>query len=235
MMDLTFDRVRFRLGTTDFAFDGSVPPGSLTALTGPSGAGKSTLINLIAGFDRPDSGRILAGGRDLGTLFPGKRPLSLIFQDHNLFAHLTIEANVGLGINPALRLSAAERHAVGTALEQVGLAGFGPRLPASLSGGERQRAAFARALVRHRPILLADEPFAALDPDLRIAMGNLMRDLATEARMTVLFVSHDDDEVLRLATHRLHVMHGRIALSGEPDAVAAALRRGKSSSAAEMP
>lgn len=204
--------VRLRLGNAGFEFDCRLPGGAVTAVTGPSGSGKTTLLNLVAGFETPDAGRVLIGGRDVTGLHPSERPVSLVFQDNNLFAHLDLMSNVGLGISPSLKLSAADRAAVSTALERVGLGGFEKRLPGTLSGGERQRAAFARALVRRKPVLLLDEPFAALDPDLRAAMSALLLTLHRETGNTVLIVTHDPQEVRRSADHVLFLDHGRIAV-----------------------
>ena len=118
------DKVAFRYpGGTPMLFDGVATGGAITALMGPSGSGKSTLLNLVAGFEMPESGRILIGGRDVATLPPAGRPVSMVFQENNLFAHLTVEKNVGLGISPGLRLSTEQRAAVAEALGRTGLAG----------------------------------------------------------------------------------------------------------------
>ncbi|MCM2293328.1 ATP-binding cassette domain-containing protein [Allorhizobium sp. BGMRC 0089] len=196
---ITLDHVGLRRGETDFAFDGDMAAGRITAITGASGAGKSTLLNLIAGFVQPSHGHVRIGGEDMTRLLPGKRPISLIFQEHNLFAHLDLMTNIGLGIDPSLKLTGEERKSVSQALERVGLAGFEKRKPGSLSGGEKQRAAFARSLVRRRPVLLLDEPFAALDPALRADMADLLIDLHRETGNTVVLVTHDHREVERLA------------------------------------
>ncbi len=205
--------VELRLGTHDFRFDCALPQGKIIAVAGPSGSGKSTFLNLLAGFEQPDRGRILLAGQDVTGKHPAERPVSLVFQDNNLFAHLDLFTNIGLGISPSLRLSTRDRQRVSEALARVGLAGFEPRKPGTLSGGERQRAAFARALVRDKPILLLDEPFAALDPGLRSGMVELLKTLHRETRNTVLIVSHDPAEVRRLADHAVFVDGGKIALS----------------------
>lgn len=142
------DNVRLRLGTQDFDLDCGFPQGQVTAVVGASGSGKSTLLNLVAGFEAPDAGRVVIGRRDMTALDPSERPVSSIFQDNNLFAHLDIFTNVALGVSPGLKLQAEDRKSIGVALARVGLAGFDKRLPGTLSGGERQRAALARALVR---------------------------------------------------------------------------------------
>ena len=210
---ITLDGVRLRLGTQDFDFDTVLPAGRIIAVTGPSGSGKTTLLNLLAGFETPDRGRVVLAGHDVTALHPSERPVSLVFQDNNLFSHLDLFTNIGLGISPRFALSSADRDRISAALARVGLAGFEKRLPPSLSGGERQRAAFARALVRNRPVLLLDEPFAALDPSLRQSMAALLQTLHDDTGNTVLLVTHDPAEVRRLADHALFVSQGRIALS----------------------
>ncbi|SME98362.1 thiamine transport system ATP-binding protein [Xaviernesmea oryzae] len=209
---IVLEKVELRLGTRDFRFDCALPAGAVTAVTGPSGSGKSTLLNLVAGFETPDRGRVVIAGDDATDKHPSERPVSLIFQDNNLFTHLDLFTNVGLGISPSLKLSAEDWKAISEALVRVGLGGFDKRMPGTLSGGERQRAAFARTLVRRKPVLLMDEPFAALDPGLRLSMANLLLDLHRETRNTVLIVTHDPDEVGRLAEHAVFIDHGRILL-----------------------
>jgi thiamine transport system ATP-binding protein len=206
---IVLDHVELTLGTTAFRFDCRLQGGAITAIAGPSGAGKSTLLNLVAGFEQPHVGHIMLAGMDHTRSHPSERPVSLVFQDHNLFAHLDIFTNVALGVSPSMRLTDADRQSIADALNRVGLAGFGPRMPGSLSGGERQRAAFARALVRKRPILLLDEPFASLDPELRIQMADLLVALHRETGNTVVIVTHDRDEIRRVADRVLLVEHGR--------------------------
>jgi thiamine transport system ATP-binding protein len=210
--DIVLDKVELGLGSQHFRFDCTLPGGAITAITGPSGAGKSTLLNLLAGFEIPDRGRVLMGSTDVSGTHPSQRPVSLVFQDNNLFAHLDVFTNVALGIHPSLKLKETHRHAVLLALQRVGLDGFAKRMPGTLSGGERQRAAFARALVRQKPVLLLDEPFAALDPGLRISMAKLLLDLHRETANTVVIVTHDPQEVARLADHAVFVENGVVAL-----------------------
>jgi thiamine transport system ATP-binding protein len=205
---LELDHVRFHYEDMDMAFDLAVPAGALTALIGPSGAGKTTILNLIAGFERAASGAIRIDGRDVSALPAAMRPVTMVFQEHNLFAHLDVATNVGLGISPALRLKPADRDRVAAALARVGLEGFEQRLPGQLSGGERQRVALARCLVRDRPVLLLDEPFAALGPALRREMLDLIADIHRERAMTVLLVTHQPDDARRIASHTAFVHAG---------------------------
>jgi thiamine transport system ATP-binding protein len=211
------DNITLKLGNQDFAFDCGFERGKVTAVVGPSGSGKSTLLNLVAGFEAPDVGRVLIDGQDMHGLDPSERPVSLIFQDNNLFAHLDIFTNVGLGVNPSLKLSQNEKTSVKTALARVGLAGFEKRLPSSMSGGERQRAALARALVRKRSLMLLDEPFAALDPGLRAGMAGLLKDLHGEMKNTILLVTHHPDDIRRLAQSVVFLSAGRILYKGSVD------------------
>lgn len=185
--------------------------GSVTAILGPSGSGKSTLLNLVAGFLTPDAGEVLIEGRDVTVLPPARRGLSMVFQDNNLFAHLDIATNIGLGLDPALRLDRERRGRIAEALARVGLAGYERRLPGTLSGGERQRVALARAFARRAPLLLLDEPFDGLGPGLAADMVALMLEIREEVGATVLMVTHDPDEARSAADQVLFIDRGRIA------------------------
>ncbi|MEM1352959.1 MAG: ATP-binding cassette domain-containing protein, partial [Pseudomonadota bacterium] len=158
---LEFQDVRIVQGTFTLLADFTVPAGRKVAVIGPSGAGKSTLLAALGGFVPLARGRILCGGEDISETPPGARPLSMLFQDSNLFPHLTVRQNVGLGVNARLRLSADEMSQVDEALARVGLAGFEARRPGALSGGQQSRVALARVLVQRNPVLLLDEPFSA--------------------------------------------------------------------------
>lgn len=195
---LHLDHLSLVQGTFRLSADWVAEPGSRIAVMGPSGSGKSTLLSALAGFLEPESGRILWDGQDLASVPPGERPVTILFQDQNLFPHLTIAQNLGLGLRPDLRLSAVDRERVETALARVGLEGLGPRRPAQLSGGQASRAALARALLRARPILLLDEPFAALGPALRTEMLGLVREVADETGALVMMVTHDPKDALAL-------------------------------------
>ncbi|WEX09709.1 thiamine ABC transporter ATP-binding protein [Chelativorans sp. AA-79] len=201
-------------GGTSMRFNLSVAPSEIVALMGPSGSGKSTLLNLVAGFEQPDSGRLLIGGEDVTHRPPFERPVSMVFQENNLFGHLTVEQNVGLGRSPSLRLSDDDRAAIGEALTRTGLGGKEKRLPQALSGGERQRVALARVLVRRRPVLLLDEPFASLGPALRDEMLELVAELHRDQVMTVLMATHDPHDAERLSETIVFVENGVIAGTG---------------------
>ncbi|MDX8479278.1 thiamine ABC transporter ATP-binding protein [Mesorhizobium sp. VK24D] len=211
---VTLDDVSFSYGEASFCFDAEFAAARITAIMGPSGSGKSTLLNLVAGFESPGAGKVLIGGVDVGTTPPSARPVSMVFQENNLFAHLSVEGNVGLGRSPTLKLTAADRHAVAQALARVGLAGKEKRLPRELSGGERQRVALARVLLRDRPVLLLDEPFASLGPALRDDMLDLVAGIHAERRMTVLFVTHQPEDARRIGQDLAFLDEGRIAAMG---------------------
>lgn len=184
-----------------------VPTGAKVAVIGPSGAGKSTLLMALAGFV-PHGGRVSWDGQDIAALAPGDRPLSILFQDQNLFPHLTLAQNLGLGLSPRLKLTAADHARIETTLARVGLGDMGSRKPAQLSGGQLGRAALARALLRARPILLLDEPFAALGPALKAEMLDLVTETANETGATVLMVTHDPADARRFADLTVLVADG---------------------------
>jgi len=211
--DIALEKVLFDYGSAPMLFDVTLSGGITTAIIGPSGSGKSTILNLIAGFEIPDSGRILVGGKDVTSLSPAERPVTMVFQDNNLFAHLTVRRNVSIGLDRKTHRGASES-IVDDALERVGLAGYGDRKPGMLSGGERQRVALARVLVRQRPVLLLDEPFAALGPGLRSDMLALIRDLQQETGMTVAVVTHQPDEAEQFADEFVFVDQRSIAGQG---------------------
>lgn len=198
---LRLEGVEIRQGGFRLTADWQVPRGARVALIGPSGAGKSTLLAVIAGFLAPQAGRICWEGRDLTPLAPGARPVSIIFQDQNLFPHLSVAENVGLGLRPALRLSRAEQGQVAAALARTGLEGLGARRPGRLSGGQQSRVALARMLLQARPLALLDEPFAALGPALKAEMLDLVAALAGETGATLLLVTHDPEDARRIASH----------------------------------
>jgi thiamine transport system ATP-binding protein len=206
--------VSFGYAEMAIAFDVTFEAAGITAVIGPSGSGKSTLLNLIAGFETPLAGQVLIAGIDVTKLPPSSRPVSMIFQENNLFAHLDVATNVGLGISPSLRLSQPDHDRIATALGRTGLAGKEKRLPRELSGGERQRVALARALVRDRPVLLLDEPFASLGPALRDEMLDLLVSVQEERQMTTLLVTHQPDDARRVADNIVFVEAGRIVAAG---------------------
>jgi thiamine transport system ATP-binding protein len=193
--------------------DMSFTPGATTALLGPSGAGKSTLLSALAGFVDLAEGKVLWNGKDLTPLAPGERPISMLFQDNNLFPHLTIAQNVGLARRPTLRLSKPENEMVQAMLEAVGLGGYGTRKPGSLSGGQQSRAALARILLAERPIVLMDEPFSALGPGLRNEMLDLVGATLGPRNCTLIMVTHDPADALRIADEVVFLSDGQTSTS----------------------
>lgn len=196
----------------NFRLEGSFAfrAGAVCALIGPSGGGKSTLLSAIAGFVTATSGSIRIGGADMNGVAPAGRPVTLLFQDHNLFPHLSVARNVGLGLRSSLRQTSGDRAAIAAALARVGLAGFESRMPGSLSGGQAGRVALARALLRDKPVLLLDEPFAALGPALRNEMLDLVAEVQRERKLTVLLVTHIPDDAMRIAAFSALVANGRV-------------------------
>jgi thiamine transport system ATP-binding protein len=212
---LELDHVVFsRPGGFSLRADLAVAPGEHVAIMGPSGSGKSTLLDLIAGFAAPRSGRVRFGGEDLTEAAPAARPVSILFQDNNLFGHLDAFANAALGVSPGLRLDAGGRERVAAALARVGLAGREHRLPHELSGGERQRVALARVLLRRRSLLLLDEPFASLGPALAAEMLALVGEVAADAGAAVLLATHDPDQARALARRTVFLEKGAIVADG---------------------
>ncbi len=197
-------------GSPGMCFDLEVEAGEVLSLIGPSGSGKSTLLNLIAGFLEPAAGRIRLDGVAIETLPAARRPVSIVFQQHNLFPHLDLYTNVALGIDPSLRLTPTQVSSIADALERLGLSGLQRRKPGALSGGQRQRVALARALVRRRKILLLDEAFAALGPAQRAEMIGLVKNLVQENDMMALLVSHQPRDALIASARTAFVCEGRV-------------------------
>lgn len=198
-------------------FDLTVQPGEILAVLGPSGSGKSTLLNLIAGFSPLQSGDICFDQVSIAGLPPAQRPITTLFQEHNLFNHLTVRQNIAIGLAPGLKLTADQAKRVEDAASQVGLSDLLERQPGSLSGGQRQRVGIARCLAREKPLLLLDEPFSALDPALRKEMLRLIKQLNQSRGITVLMVSHSPDDALQIADRVAFVDMGRIALTAPTD------------------
>lgn len=197
-----------RQGAFEMALNFTIDPMARVAVIGPSGAGKSTLLMGLAGFLTADVGKIIWQSHNISDVDPSKRPFAVLFQDNNLFPHMTIAQNVGLGIRPSLRLSSVEKTRVEEALDDVGLHGFGGRKPSELSGGQQSRAALARVLVQNKPMILLDEPFAALGPALKIEMLDLVAHLCEETGAGLLMVSHDPGDARRICDQAILVADG---------------------------
>ena len=173
------------------------------AIMGPSGTGKSTFLAALAGFLPVSSGTVLWNGQNITRLRPAERPMAMLFQDNNLFPHLSAERNVALALTQRRYLSSIQQEQVKAALSRVGLSGFEAHKPGELSGGQQSRVALARVLLQDKPILLLDEPFTALGPALKNEMLDLLQTLAQERQASVLMVTHDPNDALRIADETL--------------------------------
>lgn len=202
---LTVEAARITQGGFELRADLTVRPDRVTAVIGPSGAGKSTLLSAIAGFVPLSAGRLMIEEVDHTQSKPADRPVSIVFQDGNLFPHLTVLQNVALGLRPSLRLPDPEIEAVRKAIQWVGLAGLEDRKPAALSGGQQSRVALARVLLRDTPFVLLDEPFAALGPALKREMLELVRRIQIEHGRSILMVTHDARDAEQFADEVIFV------------------------------
>lgn len=208
-MSITLDSIKLSHGEFTLTADFKIKEGQKVALLGPSGGGKSTLLSTIAGFKTPDMGRILYNEIDITNMPPAKRPIALLFQEHNLFPHLSVEKNIALGINTTLRLSALDIKVVKDALYRVGLDGQGHKMPSELSGGQQQRVALARCLLRKQPILCLDEPFAALGPALKREMLDLVNEIIDSTKATLLMVTHQPEDASYITDQTVLVADGK--------------------------
>ena len=217
-----------RLDGVTVAYDGipavvdadlSLPEGQVLAVLGPSGCGKSTLLRALAGLEPLSAGRVLLGDRDVSHVPTHKRGFALMFQDGQLFPHLTVAANVGYALKLRRVAVAEASRRIDELLGLVGLAGYGERLPATLSGGERQRVALARALAVEPRVLLLDEPLSALDAGLRERLALDLRDILRAAGTTTVFVTHDQEEAFEVADQVVVMNRGRIEQVGTPEEV----------------
>jgi spermidine/putrescine transport system ATP-binding protein len=193
-----------------------IPRGSFFAMLGPSGCGKTTTLRMIGGFEEPDEGRIFLGDQDVVGLPPYKRDVNTVFQSYALFPHMTIEGNVGFGLERKGVPKAQRAGRVSEILELVGLAGFATRKPRQLSGGQQQRVALARALVNHPRVLLLDEPLGALDLKLRKQMQLELKRIQHEVGITFVHVTHDQEEAMTMADAIAVMNDGHIEQLGAP-------------------
>lgn len=194
--------------------DLSLPEGQVLAVLGPSGCGKSTLLRALAGLEPLSAGRVLLGDRDVSHVPTHKRGFALMFQDGQLFPHLTVAANVGYALKLRRVAVAEASRRIDELLGLVGLAGYGERLPATLSGGERQRVALARALAVEPRVLLLDEPLSALDAGLRERLALDLRDILRAAGTTTVFVTHDHEEAFAVADRMAVMRDGHVVQDG---------------------
>lgn len=197
----------------------TVRAGESFALLGPSGCGKSTLLRVISGLETPDSGAVAIGGRDMTAAPPEKRPTAMVFQNYALFPHLTVEGNVAFGLK--LRRVGRDdiRRKVGETLELLGLGGLGSRRVGDLSGGQQQRVALARALAIGPSALLLDEPLSNLDAELRVTTREAIRRIQTELRLTLIYVTHDQEEAMMISDRMAVMRAGEVLEMGAPEAL----------------
>ena len=193
-----------------------IPDGSLTALLGPSGGGKSTLLRVIAGLEQPDSGVVRIGGEDITGLPAQRRGVGFVFQHYAAFKHMTVRDNVAFGLTIRKRPKDEIRDRVDELLALVHLDGFQDRYPSQLSGGQRQRMALARALAVEPDVLLLDEPFGALDAQVRKELRTWLRRLHDEVHVTTVFVTHDQEEAIEVADTIVLLAGGRVIQTGSP-------------------
>jgi putative spermidine/putrescine transport system ATP-binding protein len=220
-VDVRLDAIVKRYGDV-VAVDGvdlEIRRGEFFTLLGPSGSGKTTCLRLIAGFERPDGGRVLLGGRDVTALPPAERDVNTVFQDYALFGHMTVGANVAYGLRVKKVPREERERRVAEALAMVRLEGYGDRRPSQLSGGQRQRVALARALVNRPRVLLLDEPLGALDLKLRQQLQVELKRIQLEVGITFVYVTHDQEEALTMSDRIAVVDGGKIVQVGTPRAV----------------
>lgn len=201
---------RTRLGEQEFTYNLSVEAGEIVTITGESGAGKSTLLHLVSGFVPLVGGDLLWQSHSIADLSIQRRPVSLLFQKDNLFQHMNVRSNVGLGLDPGLKLHKQAWQRVDEAIARMGIAGLERRLPGELSGGEQQRVALARVMLMNRPVLLLDEPFNSLDQATRESVLASCRDLSHEQNLCTLIVTHNREDITLLGARNLHVENHQI-------------------------
>ncbi len=208
---LQIDNLQYKYPKSDtlYSYDLSCKASEVVGITGESGSGKSTLLDIIAGFLEPESGSILLNSEDILALPIAKKPVTILFQNNNLFEHLSVETNILLGIDPKGKMNNANREKIDTILRQMKLQGYAKKLPTELSGGEQQRVALARALLRNKPILLLDEPFSALDSDTRHEMLDLVANITKENQLHTIMVTHEKEDC-DLIANRVYNMKNSI-------------------------
>ncbi|MCF6244979.1 MAG: ATP-binding cassette domain-containing protein [Sulfurovum sp.] len=192
---------QYKNANDTYNYNLEVNPSEVVAILGASGSGKSTLLDLVAGFIEPNAGSIMLDGKALLGLSVEQRPITILFQNHNLFEHLIVQKNILLGVNKALKDSSEEVDKVQAILKEVGLEAHEHKLASELSGGQQQRVALARVLIRREPILLLDEPFTGLDEATRLEMLDLVKQITTEQNLHTIMITHEPQDCERIANH----------------------------------
>ena len=207
MLELNFSLVKNYLRlSADISLDSE----RIYAVVGPSGAGKSTFLNILSGFTEISNGSILWNKQKISTLPPSQRNISILFQDNNLFPHLTVWRNLALAVTQRPKISNDDRSQLRSAMSEVGILGLENRKPSQLSGGQQSRAALARVLLQKNTILLLDEPVAALGPSLKDQMLELIKKIAKNRKLLVLMVTHDPADAKKIASHTIVVKENTV-------------------------
>ena len=209
MLNVTNLKYEYKNADDLYEYSMSVQSGEVVAILGQSGSGKSTLLDLIAGFLSASAGSIKLDGRDLTNLSVEKRPLTILFQNHNLFEHLTVQKNILLGVSKVLKENIEDVEKVQEILSEVGLEKYEHSLASTLSGGQQQRVALARVLMRREPILLLDEPFTGLDAQTRVQMLDLVKKITIKHNLHTIMVTHEIQDCERIA-NRVYQMQDHI-------------------------
>ena len=219
-MSISLKSVTKRFDGSDLAAVESVsleaPDGCITSLLGPSGSGKSTILRIIAGLEEPNGGEVRIAGRDVTRVGARERNVGVVFQSYALFKHMTVQDNVAFGLDVRRVPKKEQNERVLELLELVQLSDYARRFPAQLSGGQRQRIALARALATRPGVLLLDEPFGALDTQVRVELRSWLREFHERTKVTTLLVTHDQEEALELSEHVVLLDGGRVAQAGTP-------------------
>ena len=201
MLDIKNLQYQYKNANDVYTYDVEVQPSQIVAILGQSGSGKSTLLDIVAGFIEPSSGSVKLERKELLGLSVEKRPITILFQNHNLFEHLTVQKNILLGVSKVLKDSIEEVEKVQAILKEVGLEKFEHTIASQLSGGQQQRVALARVLIRREPILLLDEPFTGLDEETRIEMKDLVKQITVEHKLHTIMITHEVEDCERIANH----------------------------------
>ena len=201
MLNIKNLQYQYKNANDVYTYDVEVQSSQIVAILGQSGSGKSTLLDIVAGFIEPNSGSVKLERTELLGLSVERRPITILFQNHNLFEHLTVQKNILLGVSKVLKDSIEEVEKVQAILKEVGLEKFEHTIVSQLSGGQQQRVALARVLIRREPILLLDEPFTGLDEETRVEMLDLVKQITVEHKLHTIMITHEVEDCERIANH----------------------------------